>query len=101
MRLTREQKREKAGIDLINKMFEIAGHEVTFDDVKGRTDNWFQEYTMTVAQNEEWKEWGKKYLQKNLRTRAKAAEMEMQWFSLQYGLKFSDYPGFGPYDTEE
>lgn len=92
MRLTREQKREKAGEDLINKMFEIAGHEVTFEDIKGRTDNWFQQWTMTMAQNEEWQKWGKKYLQKELRTPAKSAEREMQWFSLQYGLKFSDFP---------
>jgi len=100
-RLTREQKMDQALIDLINKMFEIAGHQVTYDDVKDRKDNWFQEWTMTMAQNEEWQKWGKKYLQTNLRTRAKAAEMEMQWFSLQYGLSFSDFPSFGPYDTEE
>ena len=91
-RLTREQKKEKALADLINEMFRITGHEVTFDDIKDRKDNWFQQYTMTVAQNEEWQAWGKKYLQKQLRTPAKMAEREMQWFSLQYGLKFSDWP---------
>jgi hypothetical protein len=47
---------------------------------------------MTMAQNEEWQAWGKKYLQTNLRERAKSAERQMQWFSLQYGLKFSDFP---------
>ena len=41
-RLTREQKWEKAVVDLINEMFIIAGHEVTFDDIKDRKDNWFQ-----------------------------------------------------------
>lgn len=101
MRLTREQKREKAGEDLINEMFRIAGHEVTFEDIKGREDNWFQQWTMTMAQNEEWQAWGKKYLQKTFRTPAKLAEREMQWFSLQYGLKFSDWAEFGPYNTEE
>jgi hypothetical protein len=101
MRLTREQKQEKAGADLINEMFRIAGHNVTYDDIKDRQDNWFQEYTMTVAQNDEWKKWGKKYLQKAFRTRAKSAEMEMEFFSLQYGLKFSDFPDFGSYNTEE
>ena len=101
MRLTREQKKEKAVEDLINQMFIIAGHDVTFNDVKTRQDNWFQQYTMTIAQNEEWQAWGKKYLQTNLRTRAKLAEKEMQWFSLQYGLSFSDFPSFGSYNTEE
>ena len=95
MRLTREQKQEKAVMDLINEMFRIAGHEVSFEDIKDRKDNWFQEWTMTMAQNEEWQAWGKKYLQTNLRERAKSAERQMQWFSLQYGLKFSDWP-----DTE-
>lgn len=90
-RLTRQQKREKVSIDLINEMFRIAGHQVTFDDVKGREDNWFQQWTMTVAQNEEWKLWGKKYLQKELRMRAALAQKEMMWFSLMYGLKFSDF----------
>lgn len=90
-RLTRQEKREKAGADLINEMFRIAGHEVTFDDIKGREDNWFQQWTMTMAQGDEWKLWGKKYLQKELRMRAAAAEREMVWFSLMYGLKFSDF----------
>jgi hypothetical protein len=73
-------------------MFIIAGHEVTFNDVKDRQDAWYTQWTMTMAQCDEWKLWGKKYLQTNLRTRAKLAEKEMQWFSLQYGLKFSDFP---------
>jgi hypothetical protein len=101
MRLTREQKKEKAVEDLINQMFIIAGHDVTFNDVKTRQDNWFQQWTMTMAQNEEWQEWGTKYLQKTFRKKVKLAEKEMMWFSLQYGLSFSDMPSFGPYNTEE
>ena len=53
-RLTTGEKREKALIDIINKMFEIAGHEVTFDDVKGRKDEWYKEWTMTIEQSDEW-----------------------------------------------
>jgi hypothetical protein len=87
-RLTREQKREKAVVDLINQMFIIAGHDVTYDDILG-VENWFQKYTMTVEQGDEFKKWGKKYLMKNLNSYAKQAEREMQWFSLQWGLKYS------------
>jgi len=90
-RLSRQEKREHVIINLINKMFEIAGHPVTFDDIKDRKDNWFQEWTMTIEQNDQWKEWGKKYLMKNLRINAKLAEREMVWVSLQWGLKFSNY----------
>jgi len=87
-RLSKQEKKEKSVIDLVNMMFEIAGHTVTFEDIKDRKDNWFQEWTMTTEQNDQW---GKKYLIKNLRMNAKIAEREMMWVSLQWGLKLSDY----------
>ena len=90
-RLSKQEKKEKSVIDLVNMMFEIAGHTVTFEDIKDRKDNWFQEWTMTTEQNDQWKLWGKKYLIKNLRMNSKRAEREMMWVSLQWGLKFSDY----------
>ena len=90
-RLSKQEKKEKSVIDLVNMMFEIAGHTVTFEDIKDRKDNWFQEWTMTTEQNDQWKLWGKKYLIKNLRMNAKIAEREMMWASLQWGLKLSDY----------
>lgn len=89
-RLSREEKKEKAVIDLINQMFIIAGHDVTYNDILGR-DNWFQEYSMTVQQAEEFTKWGKKYLMKNLRMRAFQAEREMQWFNVQWGLTYSNW----------
>ena len=92
-RLSLEQRRDKAVIDLINQMFIIAGHDVTYDDVLG-VENWFQKYTMTVEQGEEFKKWGKKYLMKNLKTYAKQAEREMQWFMLQYGLVYSNWEDY-------
>lgn len=88
-RLTIAEKREKALVDIINKMFEIAGHDVTFDDVKGRTDPWYLEWTMTIEQSDEWRAWGHAYLKKNLRMYEKPASIEMSWISLMYGLKFS------------
>ena len=92
-RLTKQQKQDKMLVDLINEMFRIAGHDVTYDDVKDRKDDWFQQWTMTMDQNAEWQRWGKKYLQKNLNMYAKRAEKEMQWASLMWGLKYSDFPG--------
>jgi len=50
--------------ELIDKMFEMAGHDLKFEDVEGRKDNWFQQHTMTEAQNEEWREWGIKFIMK-------------------------------------
>jgi hypothetical protein len=92
-RLTREQKQEKAIVDLINQMFVIAGHNVTYDDIVG-VEDWFRNYSMTIEQGEEFKEWGKKYLMKNLNTYAKAAEREMMWFMLQWGLTYSNWEDY-------
>lgn len=90
-RLSKDQKKERMVIDLINKMFEIAGHSVTYNDVKDRKDDWYTDWTMTMEQNDEWKKWGKKYLMKELRMYAKIAEKEMSMISLMWGLKFSNF----------
>jgi hypothetical protein len=91
-RLTREEKWDLAVVDLINEMFKIAGHSVTYEDIKDRKDNWFNDWTMTMDQYEEWTLWGKKYLQKKLNMYAKSAEKQMAWVGLMWGLKFSDFP---------
>ena len=49
-------------------MFEIAGHEVTYDDVVGRKDAWYAEWTMTVAQSDEWKKWMTEYFKKECKS---------------------------------
>ena len=92
MRTTREQKRRQAVVDLINKMFEIAGHQVTYDDIKDRKDDWYTKWTMSPEQNTEWQDWGAEYLRKNLKLNKKTAETEMGWVSLMWGLKFDRNP---------
>jgi hypothetical protein len=82
--------------ELIDKMFEIAGHDLKFEDVEGRKDNWFQQYTMTEAQNEEWREWGIKLIMKKRRYNKFLADREIRWLDLYCGLKISD----SKYDTE-
>jgi hypothetical protein len=72
---------------LIDQMFIIAGHDLRYDDVVGRKDNWFQQYTMTEAQRDEWKEWGVSYIRKKKRWGKKLAEREMAFLDLYCGLK--------------
>ena len=86
-RLSREEKQDQLLVDLINKMFEIAGHSVTYSDVINRTDDWFNDWTMTMAQREEWMKWGKKLLMKKFYMYASRAEKEMEWAGLMWGLK--------------
>jgi hypothetical protein len=76
---------------VINKMFEIAGHDVTYEQIADRKDEWYTEWTMTVAQDEEWKKWMKEYFQKECKMFAKIAEREAAMCSLNWGLKYSDF----------
>lgn len=78
---------EKIIKEIIDQMFIIAGYpEVSFDDVVGRKDQWYLEWTMTEAQNKEWRDWGVKYLKKK-RYYKKIAEREMAMIDLYCGLK--------------
>jgi hypothetical protein len=54
---------------------------------------WYTDWTMTVAQAEQWKEWGMEYLQKNMKLNKKLADIEMRMFNVMYGLKYSDWYG--------
>jgi hypothetical protein len=76
--------------ELIDKMFEIAGHDVKFEDVEGRTDDWYRQYTMTDAQNKEWREWGANHIKKKKRYYSKIASREMAWLDLYCGLKIEN-----------
>ena len=90
-RLSREEKREQAVVELINKMFEIAGHQVTFDDAVAFGEHWFNNWTMTSKQRDEWSKWGKTYLMKKLNMYAARAQKEMMWAGLQWGLKIEEH----------
>ena len=81
--------------ELIDKMFEMAGYDLKFEDVEGRKDNWFQQYTMTETQNEEWRDWGIKLIMKKRRYNKYLADREMRMLDLYCGLKISD----SKYDT--
>lgn len=83
-------KQEKAVQDLINKMFELSGHDVKYEDIKDREDAWYTQWTMTEEQYDQWIEWGSEYIRKSKRLRKDKAKHAMAWFALNYGLKFSD-----------
>ena len=94
--MKREDKNKLILKELIDKMFEMAGHDLKFEDVEGRKDNWFQQYTMTEAQNEEWRDWGIKLIMKKRRYNKFLADREIRWLDLYCGLKISD----SKYDTK-
>jgi hypothetical protein len=91
-RLSREEKSQMFLVDVINKMFEIAGHHITYGDIKDRKDNWFQQWEMTYEQGENWKQWGILEIKKRLKMNQHLAEREMAMINLMWGLKYSNFP---------
>jgi hypothetical protein len=91
-RLTLAEKQNLFIENAINKMFEIAGYDVTYNDIKDRKDNWYAQWTMTMEQNEEWQKWGVTEIKKQFKYNSTIAEREMGMVSLMWGLKFSDFP---------
>jgi hypothetical protein len=87
-RLSYEEKKEKLLVDIINKMFEIAGHDVTFEDIKDRKDDWYNQWTMTEDQYNEWRKWGAKQIKKLMKLTDVYADRQMAMIGLNYGLKF-------------
>lgn len=75
---------------IIDKMFEIAGHDIGYDDVLPRKDDWYVQYTMTQAQNDEWIAWSKAYLLKKSKYNKFLADREMAMIGMCYGLKVED-----------
>lgn len=81
------EKKKQALQDILNKMFEVSGHDITYDDIRDREDDWFQQYTMTEDQNKQWRSWSVDYLRKKLRLTKVMAEKEIDWLDMQFGLK--------------
>ena len=89
-RLSRQEKIDIFIEDVINKMFEIAGHDVTYEDIKDRKDDWYTQWTMTMDQNDQWNEWCVGELRKRFRYTKKCAQKEMSMVTLMWGLRFRD-----------
>ena len=68
---------------LLNKMFEVAGYEVTYSDIVTRKDNWYNDFIMTGKQQEEWMKWGKKYLKNKVNN----SEITMILVNVTWGIK--------------
>ena len=81
------EKGKQIAKDLIDKMFEIAGHDVRYEDVIDRKDAWYQEYTMTEQQSQQWREWGEEYLRKTKKWSKASCRKEMAMIDLYCGLK--------------
>lgn len=84
--MNRKMKQQEIFVTLVNKQLEPFNK--TYTDMVG-VDDWYMKYVVTPEQESEFIEWGAKYLQKTLKLTKKQAQMEINWFVLQWGLKSS------------
>ena len=73
--------------DIINTMFIIAGHDVSYEDIKDRKDKWYYEWTMTPEQEEKWMEWMVGYFRKHRKLTVRYAQTSASMYNLMWGLK--------------
>ena len=76
---------------IIDEMFIIAGYtDVQYEDIL-KVDNWFQQYTMTQEQNDQWVDAAIRIIMRENRWPKYRAKKWMFWISLNYGLKIINY----------
>ena len=76
--------------DIINKMFEISNHPVTYKSLLGRTDPWYTQYEMTKEQEQQWLEYGVSYIRTEMKVPKYIAKNTMANIHLLYGLKIKE-----------
>jgi len=74
---------------LINKMFEIAGYDLKYSDIKDREDEWYNTYTMTPYQNIQWRDWGVAFIRQRYGKTKTVSISQMDWLDSTYGLRIS------------
>jgi hypothetical protein len=85
------QKRDKQRavfIKLVNKQLEP--HGKIYEDVVNDSE-WYMRYKTTQKAEREFIKWGTDLIRNDLKLNVAAAEREMSWFILQWGLTTSDY----------
>ena len=68
---------------LVNKQLEP--FNVNYDIVKNNPD-WYMEYRTTTEEESKFIEWGASLIRNKLKLTKAAAQQEMNWFILQWGL---------------
>jgi hypothetical protein len=77
-------------IEAIDKMLNIAGYELTYEDLVKDKD-WISKYSMTSKQHDEWEKWFiRAAVKKKISPCTKFAKQMFQWHTLDIGLKIKD-----------
>lgn len=90
--MRKEEKTKKLAKKILDKMLEkynidtdYVGQNQEIDGVK-----WFEYYTFTTEEFEQWKDWAIKEIRKTMRWSKKRSESEFGYLNLMFGLKIED-----------
>ena len=84
--------------EIVDKMFSTAGHNVTYEDVLGRKDQWYYDWVMTPEQEKQWMDWMVDLFQKERGLTKKYAERSAAMYNLMWGLRVVHNETFGGED---
>lgn len=77
---------------LINKMLEPFGVDIEYcvanHTIEGKP--WYQHFTMTQKQWDEYEKWAKEMIKSNTYWNKKQIDREFAWFALNYGLSIKE-----------
>lgn len=79
--------RQKTTGKLLDKMLELAGHSIYYDEYVKLSDKYKSDYTISQADLNVWSNWAVRFLQKELNYNLKQAEEEVSWIQHYHGLK--------------
>lgn len=81
--MNKRDKTKEVFVELIN--LQLKPHGKTYEDVAGDPE-WYMKYNTTREDEHKFQEIGVQILRDKLKLTKKAAEQEMSWFILQWGL---------------
>lgn len=81
--MTRREIEKQVFIKLVNKQLEP--FSVKYSDVIDNP-NWYMDYKTTREEENKFMKWGVDLIREELKLSKKQAELEMNWFILQWGL---------------
>ena len=73
--------------ELLEKMFEYAGHYPPNQTLRETKRDWYNNYTMSKEAKQQWIAWGTTHLQSEMGLPRDRAATEMQMLDLTFGLK--------------
>jgi len=87
------EKRKRFVADALNKMFEICGSEMRYEDAVEASKShseWYLQQQWTPNQREVWKQWFiSEILKRKIVPTTQVADREFDWFDLAYGPKIN------------